>query len=37
MRERPPDAFDRDEVVVCMVLALSLAGALVTVSYRVLS
>ena len=28
-------AFDRDEVIVCMVLALGIAGALVSLSYHV--
>jgi hypothetical protein len=34
MRQRPAD-FERDEVLVCMVLAFCIAGAAVDVIYRV--
>lgn len=35
MQQRPPD-FDRDEVVVCMVLAFCLAGASLNIIYQVI-
>jgi hypothetical protein len=37
MIAEPPKKFDRDEVIVCMVMAVCLGNALISVIYRVLS
>jgi len=36
MTPKPPSEFDRDEVIVCMVIAVCLGNAMISVIYRVL-
>ena len=36
MTPEPPSEFDRDEVIVCMVIAVCLGNAMISVIYRVL-
>ena len=36
MSKRPPD-FDRDEVIVCMVISFCAANAIISIIYRVMT